>query len=178
MAADDEEIYKAFAVDPDKGFRLLMASYSRPVYAYVRRLVVRHDDTEDVCQEVFIRVFRSWNKFKRESALSTWIYRIATREAVRFLHRQGNRVSMLDPSAEEVGRLEAPAYFDYDDALAVKFQRAIQTLTEKQRLVFNLRYYDELDYAEIGRILDCPENTLKVHYHNAKEKIKEFITKN
>lgn len=178
MAIDDNEIYEVFAVDPNRGFRMLMTAYSKPIYAYVRRLVVRHDDAEDVCQEIFIRVFRNWKKFKRESALSTWIYKIATREAVRFLHKQAEKGRLEASSAEEVQRLEAPEYVDYDDVLAVKFQRAIQTLTGKQRLVFNLRYYDELEYAEISRILECPENTLKVHYHHAKEKIKEYIIKN
>ena len=86
---------------------MLMTAYSKPIYAYVRRLVVRHDDAEDVCQEIFIRVFRNWKKFKRESALSTWIYKIATREAVRFLHKQAEKGRLEASSAEEVQRLEA-----------------------------------------------------------------------
>ena len=100
MAIDDNEIYEVFAVDPNRGFRMLMTAYSKPIYAYVRRLVVRHDDAEDVCQEIFIRVFRNWKKFKRESALSTWIYKIATREAVRFLHKQAEKEAAAMPDVK------------------------------------------------------------------------------
>ena len=142
-----------------------MDSFQVPIYNYIRRLVVSHEDAEDVLQEVFIRVFRHIDQFREESSLSTWIYRIATNESLR----------LLNGRKELMGKLKASDYIDYENELAVKFQEAILSLPEKQRLVFNLRYYDELEYEEIARVLDSKVDTLKVNYHYAKEKIKEYI---
>ena len=143
---------------------MLMDSFQVPIYNYIRRLVVSHEDAEDVLQEVFIRVFRHIDQFREESSLSTWIYRIATNESLRLLNGR-----------KDEGKLKASDYIDYENELAVKFQEAILSLPEKQRLVFNLRYYDELEYEEIARVLDSKVDTLKVNYHYAKEKIKEYI---
>ena len=133
---NEDKIRQVYASDPKKGFKMLMDNFQVPIYNYIRRLVVSHEDAEDVLQEVFIRVYRNLDQFRGESSLSTWIY---------------------------------------ENELAVKFQEAILSLPEKQRLIFNLRYYDELDYEEISRILDSKVDTLKVNYHYAKEKIKEYI---
>ena len=128
-------------------------------------MVVSHEDAEDVLQEVFIRVFRHLDQFRNESSLSTWIYRIATNECLRLLNsRKEEVISAEDVQEELMSKLKASDYVDYEDELAVKFQEAILTLPEKQRIVFNLRYYDELEYEDIARVLDSKVETLKVNY--------------
>ena len=154
---NENKIREACSSDRERGFKMLMNSFQVPIYNYIRRLVVSHEDAEDVLQEVFIRIFRHIDQFREESSLSTWIYQIATNESLR----------LLNSRKED--------YIDYENELAVKFQEAILSLPEKQRLVFNLRYYDELEYEEIARVLDSKVDTLKVNYHYAKEKIKEYI---
>lgn len=174
---NEDQIRKACVSNRERGFKMLMDAFQEPIYNYVRRLVVSHEDAEDVLQEVFIRVFRHIDQFRNESSLSTWIYRIATNEGLRLLNgrKEEGVVSSEDVQEDLLGKLKASDYIDYENELAVKFQEAILSLPEKQRLVFNLRYYDELDYEEIARVLDSKVETLKVNYHYAKEKIKEFI---
>ena len=177
---NEDKIRKACSSDRERGFRLLVDSFQEPIYNYIRRLVVSHEDAEDVLQEVFIRIFRHIDQFREESSLSTWIYRIATNESLRLLNSRKKRetVSTEDMQESLISQLRASDYVDYENELAVKFQEAILRLPEKQRLVFNLRYYDELDYEEIAYILDSKVDTLKVNYHYAKEKIKEYILNN
>lgn len=173
---NENKIREACASNPDKGFKLLMDNFQEPIYYYIRRIVVSHEDAEDILQEVFIRVFRHLDYFRNESSLSTWIYKIATNECLRFLNvRKKGVISAEEIQEELIGKLKASDYVDYENELAVKFQEAILSLPEKQRLVFNLRYYDELEYEEIARILGSKVETLKVNYHYAKEKIKEYI---
>ncbi len=175
---NENKIREACASNRERGFKMLMDSFQVPIYNYIRRLVVSHEDAEDVLQEVFIRIFRHIDQFREESSLSTWIYRIATNERLRLLNGRKDEGSCFCGrcSKEELmGKLKASDYIDYENELAVKFQEAILSLPEKQRLVFNLRYYDELEYEEIARVLDSKVDTLKVNYHYAKEKIKEYI---
>ena len=174
---NENKIRETCASNRERGFKMLMDSFQVPIYNYIRRLVVSHEDAEDVLQEVFIRVFRHIDQFREESSLSTWIYRIATNESLRLLNGRKDEgvVSAEDVQEELMGKLKASDYIDYENELAVKFQEAILSLPEKQRLVFNLRYYDELEYEEIARVLDSKVDTLKVNYHYAKEKIKEYI---
>lgn len=130
-------------------------------------------------QEVFIRVFRHLKQFREESSLATWIYKIATNESLRFLKsRKAEVVSAEEIQEELLDKLKTSDYVDYDNELAVKFQTAVLKLPEKQRIVFNLRYYDELDYEAISQITGDRVETLKVNYHYAKEKIKEYIVNN
>ena len=177
LMINENKIREACASNRERGFKMLMDSFQVPIYNYIRRLVVSHEDAEDVLQEVFIRVFRHIDQFREESSLSTWIYRIATNESLRLLNGRKDEgvVSAEDVQEELMGKLKASDYIDYENELAVKFQEAILSLPEKQRLVFNLRYYDELEYEEIARVLDSKVDTLKVNYHYAKEKIKEYI---
>ena len=177
---NENKIREACASNRERGFKMLMDSFQVPIYNYIRRLVVSHEDAEDVLQEVFIRVFRHIDQFREESSLSTWIYRIATNESLRLLNSRKKRetVSTEDMQESLISQLRASDYVDYENELAVKFQEAILRLPEKQRLVFNLRYYDELDYEEIAHILDGKVDALKVNYHYAKEKIKEYILNN
>lgn len=156
---------------------MLMNTYQEAIYAYIRRMVVMHDDAEDVMQETFIQVFRNLNQFRRESSLSTWIYKIATNECIRFLNwKKGHDLPSEDINGELLNSLRASDYIDYDNKMAVKFQEAILQLPDKQRIVFNLRYYDELEYTDISNITGTKVDTLKVDYHYAKEKIKNFMT--
>ncbi len=153
-----------------------MNHFQEPMYHYIRRMVVSHEEAEDILQEVFIRVFRHLDQFRNESSLSTWIYRIATNECIRFLNKRTEQViSEQEVQEELINKLKASDYIDYENELAVKFQEAILSLPERQRIVFHLRYYDELDYNEIASILDSKVETLKVNYHYAKNKIKEYI---
>lgn len=177
LMINENKIREACASNRERGFKMLMDSFQVPIYNYIRRLVVSHEDAEDVLQEVFIRVFRHIDQFREESSLSTWIYQIATNESLRLLNGRKDEgvVSAEDVQEELMGKLKASDYIDYENELAVKFQEAILSLPEKQRLVFNLRYYDELEYEEIARVLDSKVDTLKVNYHYAKEKIKEYI---
>ena len=174
---DEKEIKDLCAKDLRRGFKLLMDRYQEPVYGYVRRLLVSHEDAQDALQETFVRVYRGWNTFRGDSALSTWIYRIATNESLRILEARKREAHLTAEGLQEelIGKLMDTEYVDYDDGMAVKFQAAILSLPEKQRLVFNFRYYDELGYEEIAKILDTKVETLKVNYHYAKEKIKDYI---
>ena len=174
---NENKIRQIYKSNREQGFRLLVEYFQEPIYYYIRRLVVSHEDAEDVLQEVFIRVYHNLGQFRGESSLSTWIYRIATNESLRLLNRRKDEEAIPAEEVQEelIGKLKASDYIDYENELAVKFQEAILSLPEKQRLIFNLRYYDELDYEEISRILDSKVDTLKVNYHYAKEKIKEYI---
>ena len=170
---NENKIREACSSDRERGFKMLMNSFQVPIYNYIRRLVVSHE----VAEHVFIRIFRHIDQFCEESSLSTWIYRIATNESLRLLNsrKEEGVISAEDVQEELMSKLKASDYIDYENELAVKFQEAILSLPEKQRLVFNLRYYDELEYEEIARVLDSKVDTLKVNYHYAKEKIKEYI---
>lgn len=174
---DDKDILDLCAKDFERGFRLLMDRYQQRLYHSVRRLLVSHEDTQDALQETFVRIYRNWSSFRGDSLLSTWIYRIAMNESLRLLEVRKREAQLTDEAQQEelLGKLQASDYVDYDDAMVVKFQAAVLSLPEKQRVVFNLRYYDELAYDEMARILDTRVETLKVNYHYAKEKIKQYI---
>jgi RNA polymerase sigma-70 factor (ECF subfamily) len=176
---EDDQIIKMLR-DPEsgeRGFRLLMDTWKERIYWHIRRLVVTHEEAEDVLQETFINVYRYAGSFKGESKLSTWIYRIATNECIRWLRKHRTRLDELKAGGQ--GTWEQEGYVPVEEEEIVrKFQQAIQQLPEKQRIVFNLRYYEELNYGEIGQILDSPVNALKTNYHYAKEKIREYLLNN
>jgi len=176
---NEDKIRETCMVNLEQGFRMLVEKYQSSIYWHIRRMVISHEDAQDVLQETFIRVFRAMDGFREESSFSTWIYRIATNECLRFLDRRKEQVLSTEEVQEELmNKLMASEYVDYDNAMEVKFQQAILRLPEKQRLVFNLRYYDELKYEEISRITDTRVETLKSNYHFAKEKIKEYMINN
>ena len=176
---NEEKIRETCQADPERGFRMLVEKYQRSIYWHIRRMVVSHEDAEDVLQDTFIRIFKYLNEFRADSSLSTWIYRIATNECYRFLDKKKEiLVSTEEIQADLMNKLMTSEYVDYDNEMEVKFQQAILTLPEKQRLVFNLRYYDELSYEEISQITDTKVDTLKANYHFAKEKIKKYMINN
>lgn len=174
----DNNILNALRHDMQRGFTMFMQRYREPVYWHIRRLVVSHDDAEDVTQEVFVRVLRSIDKFRGECSLTSWVYRIATNEAIRLINsRRSDTCSRDTTSAQTIGNIEADNYVDFDDAIAVKFQQAIHSLPPKQQATFNLRYYDELEYEEIAEITHSTPASAKANYHTAKQKIEAFMNK-
>lgn len=173
---NDNDIIEAIRHDSEKGFRLLLRERWEPVYWHIRRLVVHHDDAQDATQETFVRVFRSFGKFKGDSTLKVWIYRIATNEALRLIgKRRKSTVSIDDDEAPEVMTLADEEYVDFANAEAVKLQNAILSLPTKQQLAFNLRYYDELGYDDIANVIGSTPSSAKANYHIAKEKIIKYM---
>lgn len=169
----DETIFSMIK-DPalrDKGFLRLMDIYKEPIYWHIRRLVVSHEDSEDILQETFIQVYRFAGSFKGESKIYTWLYRIATNECTRYFRRNKNRMKNVGAMTSDRSETDS----ENGDAILFKFQQAILLLPEKQRIVFNLRYYDELSYEDIGQILNSSVNSLKTNYHYASEKIKQYL---
>lgn len=175
---DDTEIINAVRHDPENGFRILMKEKWEAVYWHIRRLVIHHADAQDATQETFIRIFRSFNKFKGDCSLKVWIYRIATNEALRLIGKRHNDIiSIDDDEMPEVRMIVDEEYVDYTDVEAVKLQNAILTLPTKQQLTFNMRYYDELEYDDIARIIGSTPSSVKASYHIAKEKIIKYMNK-
>ena len=171
----EKHIVTTIKTDPGHGFRMLMGRYGEPVYWHIRRLVVSHDDAEDAEQETFIRVFRSIGQFRKGSSLKTWIYRIATNEALRILERRRQGQVAIDTPGTGVNAMPADEYTDYSDLEGVRLQKAIRSLPAGQQLVFILRYYDELSYNEIARITEMSAASAKTSYHIAKGKIIKYM---
>lgn len=159
----------------DKGFLKLMDTYKKPIYWHIRRLVVSHEDAEDILQETFIQVYRFAGSFKGESKIYTWLYRIATNECTRHFRKNKNWMKNSGSIAEKMSGELSETDGENSDVILFKFQKAILQLPEKQRIVFNLRYYDELSYEDIGQILNSSVNSLKTNYHYASEKIKQYL---
>lgn len=157
-------------------FSELVKEFSEPLYWQIRKIVLGHDDANDVLQNTFIKVWTSIDNFRGDSKLSTWLYRIAINESITFLNKQrsANNVSMDDADSFLVSKLEGDEYFDGDEA-QLKLQKAILTLPEKQRIVFNLKYFDEMKYEEMSDILETSVGALKASYHHAVKKIEEFL---
>lgn len=158
------------------GFNLLVRAYQQKVYGLARKMVIDHDDADDVTQEVFVKVHRHIGKFREDSQLSTWIYRIATNECLSFLRQKRRRffLPLVDVEAELSSTLDTGHGFSGDEIQA-RLQKAILTLPTRQRLVFNLRYFDELPYEEMAEITGTSVGALKASYHLAVKKIEEHL---
>lgn len=178
MSINDNGIMEALKENPQNGFRMLMAKYQESVYWHIRRLVVSHDDAQDASQETFVRIYRSFDQYRGDCSFRSWIYRIATNEALRIISKRRQEVISLESAATGVQFIAGDNYIDYDDKVAVKLQKAILTLPPKQQLAFNLRYYDELSFEEIARIADSTPTSIKASYHVAKEKIIKYMNSN
>jgi RNA polymerase sigma-70 factor (ECF subfamily) len=177
-ALNDTELLLQFR-DPstkEKGYTAIIKKYQEKLYWHIRRMVVSHDDTDDVLQNVFIRVWKGLENFREDSQLYTWLYRIATNECLTFLEQQKKRsaVSLSEIEAGLSEKIKADENFDANK-LEWKLQLAIQQLPEKQRVVFQLRYYEEMPYEEMSRVLETSEGALKASYHHAVKKIEEYI---
>lgn len=160
-------------------FRTLVSEYQERLYWHIRRIVLNHDDADDVLQNTFIKVFRGIKNFKGESALYSWMYRIATNEAITFLNQRAKKSGINNEALQEqmIGNLEADVYFDGDE-IQLKLQRAIALLPKKQRLVFNMKYFQEMKYDEISEVLDTSVGALKASYHHAVKKIETELKSN
>ncbi|HEY4874620.1 MAG TPA: sigma-70 family RNA polymerase sigma factor [Puia sp.] len=160
----------------EKAFTAIIKKYQEKLYWHVRRMVVEHEDANDVLQNVFIRVWNGLENFREDSQLYTWLYRIATNECLTFLEQQKKKssISLSEVESGLSNKLKADKDFDANK-LEWKLQLAIQQLPEKQRIVFNLRYYDEMPYEEMSRTLETSEGALKASYHHAVKKIEDYI---
>lgn len=161
------------------GFNLLVQKYQEKVYLHIRRLVINHSDADDVVQDTFIKVWKNLEKFRSESNLFTWIYRIATNEAMSFLQKKKRKYlfTTIDFNTKLSKNLEDDSYFTGDE-IQLKLQNALLTLPDKQRLVFNMKYYDELKYEEMSEITGTSTGALKASYHIAVKKIEKYIINN
>ena len=178
MSINDNAIIDTLKESPERGFRMLMMKYQEPRYWHIRRLVVSHDDAQDAAQETFVRIYRSFDQYRGDCSFRSWIYRIATNEALRIISKRRQEVVSLESAATGVNLIQGDNYIDFDDKVAVKLQKAILTLPPKQQLAFNLRYYDELSFEEIARIADSTPTSIKASYHVAKEKIVKYMNSN
>jgi RNA polymerase sigma-70 factor (ECF subfamily) len=159
-------------------FEAVLKQYERPVYWHIRRMVVSHEDAQDVMQETFIRVYQGLGKLRKKELLKVWVYKIATNESLRHLAKVRERtVSELSEDDMLVRRLEASEHVDWEDVEGVRLQKAILRLSQQERTVFNMRYYDEMSYEEISQVTGSTVPTLKVAFHHAKEKIKQELFK-
>jgi len=160
----------------DYGFNLLMEKYQEKVYWVIRRMVIDHESSDDIAQETFVKVWKNLDKFNGESKLYTWIYRIATNEALTHLRKKKRRffLSIGDIENELMSTLEADIYYS-GDVIQLKLQKAILTLPEKQRLVFNMKYFEELKFREIAEVLEVTVGSLKAQYHHAVKKIEKYL---
>ena len=175
----DSELVKMFRDEEKRNytFNLIVRRYQERLYWHIRKILLDHDDTDDVLQECFVKVWTALEGFREESGLFTWLYRIATNEALSFLKRKKRRAmfSLSDIEHKMSENLETDQYFN-GDVLQLKFQKAILKLPEKQRLIFNMKYFDEMKYEEIAEILGTSVGALKASYHHAVKKIEKMLT--
>lgn len=162
-----------------KAFEDVIRLYSEPLYHTIRRLVQNHDDTNDLLQNTFIKAWSSLENFRGDAKLSTWLYKIAINESLTHLARERKRlnISLDDQESALINQIEADEYFDGEQA-DMLLRKAVATLPEKQRIVFNMKYYDEMKYEEISAILGTSVGALKTSYHLAVKKIENFVEKN
>lgn len=178
IIADDQWILAAFKNEKTRetAFTQLVRKYQERLYWHVRRMVVDHEDTNDVLQNTFIKVWKNLEDFREEANLYTWLYRIATNETLTWIEQQKKRtsISLSDTESTLANKLEAQKGFDINK-LEWRLQQAIQSLPEKQRIVFNLRYYDEMPYEEMATVLETSVGALKASYHHAVKKVEAFL---
>ncbi len=160
-------------------FQKLLRDYQRPLYNHIRNIVLNHDDADDVLQNTFVKVFQYLKDFKGESKLFSWMYRIATNEAITFINQKAKRNGTTSEALQTkiVDNLKADTYFDGNE-IQIKLQKAVALLPEKQQLVFKLKYYEEIKYEEMSEILGTSVGALKASYHHAVKKIEDFVKSN
>jgi len=181
MAEREKEILKLISSlkTRDKGYEMLISDYQKQLYFFIRRMLLNHEDTNDVLQDTFVRVFKGVDKFRGESALGTWMHSIAYREALGHIQRS-KRMLKGDWDGnilENVKQLEEDAHYSGDE-MQLKLQAMVAALPEKQRAVFVMKYYEEKKYTEIAEITGTSVGALKASYHHAVEKIKSAIQSN
>ena len=159
------------------GFNLLVREYQERVYWHVRKMVIDHDDADDLVQEIFVKVWKNLKSFREDSKLYTWIYRIATNECLTFLKKKKRKlfIPINDVQSELAGKLEDDENISGDE-VQMKLQKALLKLPDKQRMVFNMKYFDDMKFKDIAEITGTSEGALKASYHHAVKKIEEFIS--
>ncbi len=177
---DDKELLGKIR-EPDTrsyGFNLLVRAYQQKVYGIVRKMVIDHDDAHDVTQEVFIKIHKSIDNFREDAQLFTWIYRIATNESLSFLNRKKRRffLPIEDIAPTLAAHIDNTPHVDGDE-IQRKLQKALLTLPDKQRLVFNLKYFEDMSYEQMAAVTGTSEGALKASYHHAVKKIEDILSK-
>jgi len=159
-----------------QGFARLVEAYQERIYWHTRKMVIDHDDANDLTQDIFVKVWKNIQSFREDSRLFTWIYRIATNECLNFLKKKKNKffISLQDTTHELEEKLDQQPLIDGEE-IEIKLQKAILSLPEKQRLVFNMKYFDEMKFSEIAAITETSEGALKANYHHARKKIEENL---
>lgn len=175
---EDAEILSKFNDERTRnvGFNLLLQKYQQKIYWHIRRLVIDHDDADDLVQETFVKVWKNLQNFRSDSQLYTWIYRIATNESITFLNKKKNRnnISLDEVNTELAETLASSEHFD-GDKIQRKLQQAVLTLPEKQRIIFNMKYFDDMKYEEISEVLGTSVGALKASFHIAVKKIETIL---
>lgn len=163
----------------EKAFRALITLYKERLYWHIRNIVKSHEDADDVLQNTFIKVYKNIDGFKEESKLYSWMYRIATNESLTLLNKNAKRLKITSEEVQQlaINNLTSDVYFE-GDAIQLKLQKAIATLPEKQQLVFNMKYFEDLKYKDMSHILQTSEGALKASYHIAVKKIEAYLTEN
>ena len=179
--SDDHLLVASFKDEKlrEASFTRLVRKYQERLYWHIRRMVIDHEDTNDILQNVFIKVWKNLGEFREESNLYTWLYRIGTNEALTWIEQKKRRTSVSMSDNEDLFSERLVAQKDFDpNKIEWKLQQAIQTLPEKQRIVFNLRYYDEMPYEEMAGVLGTSVGALKASFHHAVKKVEAFLTGN
>ena len=163
----------------EAAFRELVSQYKKQLYWHIRKIVLNHDDTDDVLQNTFIKIYRNIDSFKGDSKLYTWMYRIATNESITFINKRAKRKQISSEEIKEstLKNLETDVYFE-GKTIQLQLQKAIATLPPKQQLVFNMKYFDDHTYDELSEILETSVGGLKSSYHIAVKKITEYLKAN
>lgn len=176
---DETELLLLLEKDVNNGFRLLVKRYSQPIYWHIRKIVYTHADADDITQNVFIKVFQNLSGFKRNSSLKTWIYKIATNESLNFINSAAQKKNIRSDELviQLSSQLKDDNFFDGDE-IQFKLQQAIAELPEKQRIVFNMKYFDNIKYEDMSEILETSVGALKSSYHHAAKKVEQFLLAN
>lgn len=163
----------------NEAFQILLSQYQRPLYHHIRNIVLNHDDADDVLQNTFIKVFQHLKGFKGDSKLFSWMYRIATNEAITFINQKAKRNGTTSEALQSkiVENLKSDSFFDGTE-IQIKLQKAIVTLPEKQQLVFKMKYFEEMKYEDMSEILGTSVGALKASYHHAVKKIENYVNSN
>ena len=174
----DEEIIQLFHSEKgeENAFRALVKEYGERLYWHIRKIVICHEDANDILQNVFLKIWKGIREFRYEAKLYTWMYKVATNEAINFLNEKRRKPygHSEELSVMLENQLESDAYFCGDD-IQRELQKAVLQLSERQRLIFNMKYYDDMKYEDIAEILDVAVGTLKATYHTAMKKIEESL---
>lgn len=178
----DEKQFIAELLNPktqNEAFRKLVREYQRPLYNHIRTIVLNHDDTDDVLQNTFVKIFQNLKNFKGESKLFSWMYRIATNESITFINQRAKKSGISNEEVQEKMINSLQADVDYDgNEIQLKLQKAVATLPEKQQLVFKMKYFEEMKYEEMSEVLSTSVGALKASYFHAVKKIEEYLNTN